>query len=48
LDKAYTSEILGEVCFQATDNKFYTITVEAVIGEANPEYAKDCLERMED
>jgi len=48
LDDSCSHVILGEVLFQATDNKFYTITVEAVIGLANPEYAKDCIERMKE
>lgn len=43
LDKAYSHEILGQTLFQATDGKYYTITVEAVISEANPEYVKDLL-----
>ena len=43
LDKSCTSEILGEVLFLATDGKYYTITVEAVIGRANPEWVKEVI-----
>lgn len=43
LDSACSHEILGEVLFQATDNKYYVVTVEAVIGRANPEYVKDYI-----
>ena len=48
LDRACSSEILGEVLFQATDGKYYVITVEALIGKANPEYVKDCIERAKE
>jgi len=48
LDKVYTHEILGEVLFEAEDGKMYTITVEAVIGEANPQFAKDILAEEDD
>ena len=47
LDASCSSEILGEVLFQATDGKYYVITVEALIGKANPEYVKDCIARRE-
>jgi hypothetical protein len=43
LDEAYSHEILGEVLFLATDGKYYVITVEALIQEANPEYVKDVI-----
>jgi hypothetical protein len=43
LDKAYSHEILGTVLFQATDGKYYTITVEAVLGKANPEWVKEVM-----
>ena len=43
LDKACSHEILGEVLFQATNGKYYVVTVEAVIGRANPAYLKDSL-----
>jgi hypothetical protein len=44
LDSACSHEILGgDVLFEGTDGKHYVITVEAVIGRANPEYVKDIL-----
>jgi len=49
LDKSCSHEILGEVLFQATDGKYYTITVEAVLGRANPAWVKEVLaEHAED
>jgi hypothetical protein len=48
LDTSCSHEILGEVLFQATDGKYYVITTEAVIGKANPEYVKDCLQRIKE
>jgi len=44
LDKACSHDILGEVIFEGEDGKFYTCTVEAVIGEVNPEYLAEVLE----
>jgi len=41
LDASCSSEILGEVVFEADDGKTYVVTVEAVISEANPEYLED-------
>lgn len=41
LDASCSSEILGEVVFEADDGKTYVVTVEAVISEANPEYLQD-------
>lgn len=43
LDRNCSGEILGEVLFKATNGKYYVVTVEAVIEEANPEYVKDAL-----
>jgi hypothetical protein len=34
---------LGDVLFQATDGKYYVITVEALIQEANPDYVTEVL-----
>ena len=39
-------EILGEVLFEGTDGKYYVITTEAMIQEANPEYVKEALENL--
>ena len=47
LDSAYSHEILGgDVLFEGTDGKYYVITVEAVIGVANPEYVKDVQDEI--
>lgn len=48
LDKSCSYEILGEVLFQATDGKYYTVTVEAVVGRANPEWVKEVIEEHKD
>jgi len=43
LDKNNAYDILGDVVFLATDGKYYVITVEALIQEANMEYVKDLI-----
>jgi len=43
LDKSCAPDILGDVLFQATDGKYYVITVEALIQEANPDYVTEVL-----
>mgnify|MGYP001035150643 CR=1 FL=1 len=44
LDKSEAHEILGsEVVFEGEDGKFYVCTIEAVIGEAHPDYLKQVL-----
>ena len=43
LDNACSSEVLGTVLFEGTDGKFYTVTLEAEIGEADPEFVKETL-----
>lgn len=43
LDDACTYEILGQNLFEGKDGKFYTVTVEAVIAEASPEFVKSIL-----
>ena len=43
LDGACSSEILGTVLFEGEDGKFYTVTLEAEIGEADPEFVKETL-----
>jgi hypothetical protein len=48
LDASCSHEILGDVMFEGTDGKFYTITVEAVISEANPDFVKEALEDLKD
>lgn len=48
LDKACSHDICGEVVFKAANGKYYTLTVEAVISEANPEYVADLLEEDDD
>jgi hypothetical protein len=48
LDKACSHDMLGEVAFEAEDGKTYIMTVEAVIGEANPEYVADLIERQKE
>jgi hypothetical protein len=47
LDGAEATEIIGEVLFKATDGKYYTVTVEAVIGEASKEFVQDILDEDE-
>jgi len=45
LDDACASEIVGPgILFRATDGKHYTVSVEAVISEANPEWVRDVLD----
>lgn len=48
MDHACTSEILGEVAYIGEDNKTYVVTIEAVIGEANPKYVKNLKERLKE
>lgn len=43
LDSAESCEILGIVLFQATNGKCYTITVEAIIGEADKDFVKETI-----
>jgi hypothetical protein len=40
LDRASSHEILGEILFECQDGVIYVMTVEAVIGAANPECVK--------
>ena len=47
LDGAEATEIIGEVLFKATNGKYYTVTVEAVIGEASKEFVQDILDEDE-
>ena len=48
LNKSYATDILGEVLFEGDDGKHYVITTEALVGEANPNYLKDALERAKE
>lgn len=43
LDKACSHEILGEVLFEDNDGDIYVVTVEALVGRANPDYAREVL-----
>lgn len=43
LDGACSHDILGQVLFKATNGKYYTVTVEALIGEAEKGFVKDAL-----
>ena len=44
LDGAEAAEIIGEVLFKATNGKYYTVTVEAVLGEASKSFVQDILD----
>jgi hypothetical protein len=43
LDHNGSNDILGDVVFLGNDGKYYAITVEAVIHEADMEYVKDLI-----
>jgi hypothetical protein len=44
MDGSCACDILGGgILFKATNGKYYTITIEAVVGEASPEFVKDVL-----
>ena len=44
LNSANTTEILGSVLFIGTDEKLYTITVEAEVGEPSQEFAQSLID----
>ena len=46
LDACESHEILGTVLFEGEDGKFYSVTVEANIGEADPEFVKQTIEEQ--
>ena len=48
LDHACASEIFGTVLFEGANGKYYTISVEGVLGEASPEWVKELLESFGD
>jgi hypothetical protein len=48
LDRCESHEILGQVVFEGEDGKFYTATVEADIGEADPDYVKQVMEEAQE
>ena len=46
LDDSDAFEMIGGgILFQGEDGKWYTVTVEAVVSLANPEFVKDALGR---
>lgn len=47
LDGCESHEILGDVCFQATNGKFYRMTVEAIIDEVDKSYADEIASNNE-
>jgi len=48
LDHNCAYDLLGDVLIEGDDGKFYVVTVEAVISEANAEYVKDVLKEEEE
>jgi len=44
LDNCESHEILGQVLFEGQDGKFYTVTVEAVIGPASKDFARQVMD----
>lgn len=44
LDYVCAYEIQGQVLFLGSDNRWYTITTESIIGIANPDFVKECVE----
>lgn len=48
LDAACSHDILGTVLFEGEDGKYYTLTVEAVLGEASPEFVRETLDEQAD
>jgi hypothetical protein len=48
LDNSCSSEIIGEVLFEGTDGKYYTITTESIIGVASESFRDEILEEEED
>jgi len=47
LDAANSWDIQGQVLFKGSDGKWYTITTESIVAEANPEYWQPILAAME-
>lgn len=43
LNGAMATEIIGSNLFLGRDGKYYTVTVEAIIGEASKDYAQEVL-----
>ena len=48
LDSACSWEIQGQILFKGSDGKWYTITTESIIGEANPAFVETVLEDAKD
>ena len=44
LDRCETGEIMGDVCFKATNGKFYSVFVEALIEEVDKSHADEIAE----
>lgn len=47
LDDANSSDILGQLVFRTSTGKFYVMSTEASIGEADPAYLADLLKQRE-
>lgn len=48
LDTAHSWDIQGQILFKGSDGKWYTITTESIIGEANPQFVTDMLAENKD
>jgi hypothetical protein len=47
LDRNSACEMIGDVLFLGTDGQWYTLTVEAVMAVADPDYVRDSLANAE-
>ena len=47
LDACYSHEIVGNVIFKGEDGEYYVMTVEAIIGKANPDFIREFLEEQD-
>ena len=47
LDSACSWDIQGQILFMGSDGKWYTVTTESIIGEANPRWVEDTLAETE-
>lgn len=47
LDAACSWDIQGQIVFKGSDGKWYTITTESIIGEANSEFVENVLAEIE-
>lgn len=48
LNAACSWDIQGQILFKGSDGKWYTITTESIIGEANPEFVEEILAEIKD